>query len=136
MFSATPGWSADVKGYAFVNDDGTLRVRGKTIHLYGIHIPETSIICKTAFRPPICGTRAAVALVFKLNAGWPHCEPRETHSDRSITAVCRVDDTDLSAYLLKSGWAVATADAPIEYHTLEKIARTRRIGVWGIPIGE
>ena len=129
-------WSASIDGYAFVNEDGTLRMRGKTIRLYGIHIPETGVTCKSAFRPPLCGTRAAVALTFKLNAGWPHCEPVERHPDRSITARCHVDDTDLSAYLLKSGWAVAMPDAPIEYHALEKIARARRIGVWGIAIGE
>ena len=43
---------------------------------------------------------------------------------------------DLSAYLLERGWAVALPDASIEYQTLEKIARSRRIGIWGIAIGE
>jgi len=129
-------WSASIDGYAFVNDDGTLRMRGRTIRLYGIHVPKTGVTCKSGFRPPLCGTRAAVALTFKLNAGWPHCEPVERHSDRSITARCHVDETDLSAYLLESGWAVAMPDAPIEYQALEKIARSRRIGVWGIAIGE
>lgn len=134
--SAAAVLAGSIEGYAFVNDDGTLRIRGRTIRLFGIHIPKTNVICKEQFRPPICGRRASVALKFKLNSGWPRCEPVETHRDRSITAVCVVDDLDLGAYLLEYGWAVATPDAPIEYHTLEKIARSRRIGVWGIAIGE
>ena len=41
---------------------------------------------------------------------------------------------DLSAYLLEQGWAVALPDAPFEYQTLEKIARSRGFGVWGTPV--
>ena len=53
---------------------------------------------------------------------------------------CRVkassfsEGEDLSAYLLELGWAVALPDAPFEYQTLEKIARNRGVGVWGIPV--
>lgn len=131
-----PAFAGSLEGYAFVNDDATLRLRGKTVHLYGIHIPKTSVICKNQFRPPVCGRRAAVALRFKLNAGWPHCEIVERHRDRSVTAVCFVDGLDLSAYLLEYGWAVARPDAPIDYQALERIARSRGMGVWGFPIGE
>ncbi len=136
VFSAAAALAGSLEGYAFVNDDATLRIRGRTIRLYGIHIPKTSVICKEQFRPPICGRRASVALKFKLNSGWPRCELVERHRDRTITALCVVDGLDLSAYLLEYGWAVAVPNAPIEYHTLEKIARSRRIGVWGIAIGE
>ena len=30
----------ELTSYAFVNDDATLRIKKKTIHLYGIHIPK------------------------------------------------------------------------------------------------
>ena len=36
--------------------------------------------------------------------------------------------------LLRQGWAAALPDAPYEYKVLEKIARTRGIGIWGIPL--
>lgn len=136
VLAMTSSHAASISGYGFVNDDGTLRIRGRTIHLYGIHIPETDRICKTNFRPPRCGTRAAVALKFQLSHGWPHCEQTKRNQDRSVTAKCLVDGTDLSAYLLRYGWAVALPDAPIEYQTLEKIARSRGFGVWGIALGE
>ena len=32
------------------------------------------------------------------------------------------------------GWAVALPDSPFEYQALEKIARTRSFGVWGMPV--
>ena len=136
VFATSSPWAANIKSYAFVNQDGTLKVRGKIIHLFGIHIPKTSRICRSQFRPAQCGTRAALALEFQLSKGWVDCEPPDTNIDRSIIARCIVDDTDLSAYLLERGWAVALPDAPFEYLTLEKIARSRGMGVWGLPIGE
>lgn len=137
---ATPAVHArEISSYAFVNDDGTLRIKRKTIHLYGIHIPETGQHCRTNFRPPVCGSRAALALEFKIQS-FVRCEIMEENDDGSLVGWCRVnaskfdEGTDLSAYLLERGWAVALPDAPVEYQTLEKIAYRRGVGVWGFTI--
>ena len=89
--------------------------------------------------PRICGSRASVALEFKID-GFVSCALLERHMDNTYTGQCRVnvsafdEGDDLSAYLLQKGWAVALPDAPFEYHTLEKIARSRSFGVWGMPV--
>ena len=60
--------------------------------------------------------------------------------DGSYWGQCRVNATrfdegeDLAAYLLEKGWALALPDAPFEYQALERIARQREFGVWGIPV--
>ena len=132
-------FSETLASYAFVNEDGTLRIKRKNIHLYGIHIPATSKNCRTSQQPPICGDRAALALEFKIKS-FIRCEIINKNSDGSLTGRCFAnyssfeEGEDLSAYLLERGWAVALPDAPIEYHTLEKIARSRGMGVWGIAI--
>ena len=122
--------ATDISSYAFVEDDGTLRVDGRAIHLYGIHIPPTANSCRTNERPIRCATRAALALEFKIS-GFVHCEPIERRADGSLTALCRADGEDLSAYLLQRGWALALPDAPFEYVALERIARQNNVGVWG-----
>lgn len=137
-------WVAPLSAYeisssARVNEDGTLRIKGKTIHLYGLYIPETNRTCSKNRLPPVCGSRASVALEFKIQ-GFVRCEIMDRNSDGSLVGRCRVkashfdDGIDLSAYLLEKGWAVALPDAPFEYQTLEKIARTRQFGVWGTPV--
>jgi endonuclease YncB( thermonuclease family) len=89
--------------------------------------------------PPVCGSRASLALDFKIQ-GFVRCEIIEKNSDGSLIGWCRVnvshfdEGEDLSAYLLERGWAVALPDAPVEYQTLEKIARLRGFGVWGFQI--
>jgi len=138
-FTAAPSFAYEFSSYAIVNEDGTLRIKGKTVHLYGIYIPQTDRTCKNYQRPPVCGSRASVALEFKIN-GFVRCEVMATHDDGSVVGWCRVKSSkfdegeDLSAYLLQQGWAVALPDAPFEYQTLEKIARTRQFGVWGFPV--
>lgn len=128
-----PAGAADISSYAFVEHDGTLRVDGRTIHLYGIHIPPTEDNCRTNERPVRCTSRAAQALEFKI-AGFVRCEPTARHDDGSVTALCRADGEDLSAYLLRRGWALALPNAPFEYVALERIARQHNVGVWGIQI--
>jgi endonuclease YncB( thermonuclease family) len=125
---------AELASFAFVQADGSLRLKGRTIHLYGIHIPVTDRDCRTFQQPLTCGSRAALALDFKKGANFVHCEPTQHHSDGSLTALCRVKGEDLSAYLLERGWAVALPDAPFEYQVLEEIAKKRGFGIWGIAL--
>lgn len=129
----------EISSYARVNEDGSLRINGHTIHLSGIHIPDTNRTCDTNRLPPVCGSRAVLALEFKID-GFVRCEILSRNPDRSLNGWCRVEAShfdegeDLAAYLLKRGWAVALPDASVEYQTLEKIARTRGIGIWGFPV--
>lgn len=134
-----PAGAWEISSYAGVNEDGTLRIKGKTIRLFGIHIPDTERTCSRNRQPPVCGSRASVALEFKID-GFVRCNLLKHNPDNTYTGRCRVkasafsEGEDLSAYLLQKGWAVALPDAPFEYQTLEKIARTRGLGVWGMPV--
>ena len=125
--------------YAFVNDDGTLTIENKTVQLYGIYIPGTGLNCRSTQVPPDCGSRAVLALEFKIQS-FVRCEVMAENPDGSLTGRCFAnysnfdEGEDLSAYLLERGWAIALPDAPFEYHALERIAQSRGMGVWGIAI--
>ena len=125
---------SEISSFAFVQDDGSLKISGSLVRLYGIYIPPTDQSCYTFVRPVPCGSRASLALDFRISGAFVHCLPRATNADGSITASCTVDKEDLSAWMLQKGWAVALPEAPFEYQTLEKIAQSRGIGIWGIPI--
>ena len=125
-------------GLAFVRDDASLGVDGREVRLYGIYIPPAGEDCHAFLRPVRCGSQAKLALDFRIR-GFVHCKPMEEADGRHVTAQCRVDRNgfdegeDLSAYLIRRGWALALPDAPYEYQALEKIARHRGVGVWGVP---
>lgn len=124
----------DISSYAFINNDGTLRIRKRTIHLYGIYIPPTDRTCRGRTSPVKCAPRAVLALDFKIGANFVRCNITGKKADGSLIGMCYVDDEDLAAYLLERGWAAALPDAPVEYQILERIARNRSLGVWGIPV--
>ncbi|NND69562.1 MAG: nuclease-like protein [Halioglobus sp.] len=136
---ASAAGAYEISSYAQVNDDASLRIKNKTVHLHGIHIPDTRRTCDQHRRPVICGSRAFVALEFKID-GFVRCDLKERLQDGSYAGQCRVNATrfdegdDLAAYLLEKGWALALPDAPFEYHALERIARSREFGVWGFPV--
>ena len=128
---AMPEASAALVSYAKVRADATLLVGSRVVRLYGIYVPGREYTCRTNLRPVKCGSNAVLALDFKIR-GFVHCQQVQRHRDRSITALCRNKGVDLSAYLIERGWAVALPDGPFEYQVLERIARERNMGVWGM----
>lgn len=137
--AASAAGAADLESYAVVRDDGSLIVRGRVIYLYGIFIPDDSQFCSGTFRPATCGTRAAVALDQKISK-FVRCRPIARFDDGTLSAQCWTNYTkfsageDLAAWLLRQGLAVATPDAPFEYHALERIALANGRGVWGFQV--
>jgi endonuclease YncB( thermonuclease family) len=134
--------ASEIVSYAIVQDDGSLRVQGKTIRLFGVYMPSTGRGCRTDFSPPLCGNRAVRALKTKIR-GFVSCAPQAELSDRSLSAVCYVDGSsivdppiDLGAWLIEQGLAVAAPGAPFEYQTLERIAQVNRRGVWGFQVDQ
>ena len=132
-----PAVAAEIVSYAIVRDDATLRVRGRDIRLFGVHVVDDRPFCDTTFRPARCKTRAAVALASRIQ-GFVRCLPQTQHRDGTISAVCYVDGSsmldppiDLGAYLIREGWAVASPQAPFAYHTYQEIAKVNGRGVWG-----
>ncbi len=126
--------ASEISSYAFVQQDGSLKLAGYLVYLYGIYIPATEQACYGFIRPVPCGPRAALALDFKISGDFVHCTPRATNPDGSITANCRSGNEDLSLWMLQQGWALALPDAPFEYSAMERVARSKGVGIWGIPI--
>jgi len=139
LLNAATGIASEFSSYASVDEDGSLRVGTRKVHLYGVYIPPSGQHCRTFFSPPVCGSRATIALEFKIQ-GFVHCREKSRNRDRSVNAICHVNRTnasdgeDLGAYLIQQGWAMARPEAPFEYHALEKIARQQSAGIWGFTI--
>ncbi len=129
-----PAAATQVDGIAFVHRDGSLSVDGTRVRLFGILIPATGEDCYFFERPVPCAPRAVLALKFDIGLDFVHCRLRARAEDGTPTAVCRAGGRDLAARLLRQGWAAALPHAPDRYRILERIARERHIGIWGIPV--
>jgi endonuclease YncB( thermonuclease family) len=132
----SPAEAFEVQGHALVQNDGSLLINGRVVRLHGVYLPPTEHRCEARILPIQCAERSVLQLKFKVK-GYVYCDPRSVNSDGSLNAVCYAGRTsfdpgeDLGAFLILNGWALATPEAPFEYQALEKIARTREVGVWG-----
>ena len=131
------GWAARVlDGLALVQADGSLRVAGETVYLYGVYLPRLERTCSTFVRPPRCGA-PSVLVLNDLVEGFVRCQVVRQGRD-AVQAVCTQAGRDLfgprediAATLVQNGWALAAENAPPEYRALEALARSREVGLWG-----
>ncbi|MGZ3237935.1 MAG: hypothetical protein ACXU8A_11230, partial [Burkholderiaceae bacterium] len=52
---------SEISGLASVQEDGSIKMSGYLVHLYGIYIPPTEQTCYVFIRPAPCGTRSSLA---------------------------------------------------------------------------
>jgi endonuclease YncB( thermonuclease family) len=137
LLAALPcaAWPETLHSYALINDDASLVVQNRVVHLAGVYVPTTRTSCIDAPRPG-CRTRAAAALEFRIQ-GFVQCDILGRRSDGSRFGVCYVGRSsfdpgvDLGAYLIERGWALAGEGAPYEYRAVEDLARAQSAGIWG-----
>jgi len=116
-----------LRGPAQVIDAGTLRVGARKVSLFGIAAPEADATCADAQdRPYPCGRDAARALADRIGGAAVACEPRGDAS----TALCRVGDADLGAWMVAQGLALPDRDVAPDYAPAADRAWGRRIGLW------
>lgn len=73
---------------------------------------------------------AAQALAERIGDASVTCEPRAASEEGAATALCRVGDEDLGAWMVGRGYAVAMRQDPHPYAEAGARARGRRLGLW------
>jgi endonuclease YncB( thermonuclease family) len=133
--AALPARAQVLESYAIVQEDSSLWIRGRNVRLYGVVVPPAGRICRTSISPVRCGSRAMLALDFRIQ-GFVRCEVVSRNADRSVDGICTHDGVDLAAWMVRNGWALTRRDAPDEYVVLERLARARKAGLWGFPVDD
>ena len=125
-----------IDGLAIVQADGSLRLGGETVWLYGTEIPLLVRTCTSVVRPPRCGDRSVLVLANMID-GFVRCEiirRRGSAYEGFCTQAGRDlfgPRDDIAAQLILRGWALAADDAPSRYRAYEAIAQSRDAGLWG-----
>jgi endonuclease YncB( thermonuclease family) len=135
--AAPDGRTAEVvDGLATVQGDGSLRVGGQTVRLYGAYLPDTDPACRSLTRSGRCSSRAVRALQGKVS-GFVRCGIVRRNGG-VLEGTCTVPGPadrlgageDLAAWLIEGGWAMAAPGAPGRYFALEALAHSRGAGLW------
>ena len=126
-----PDDNARVFENTLVLRDGSLRSGSTTIQLYGIKLPDRKKLCTTQSGARwACGTSAYVALRNLVQSQTIRCTiRRETNNE--VLATCKVQQTDVSAWLLQQGWAELTSDTKEKFY-VDAFAngKAKSTGLW------
>ncbi|MEH6648069.1 thermonuclease family protein [Sulfitobacter sp.] len=131
LFAPMPANAETITGVTSVIDGDTIEVWGQRIRLHDIDAPESRQLCiradGTSWR---CGQQAALALSDRIGRQQVSCPVRDTDRFGRAIAVCVQDGSDLNAWVVQQGWAVAYCQYSRGYIPAEEDARRSRRNVW------
>ncbi|MBK1669306.1 hypothetical protein CKO28_14810 [Rhodovibrio sodomensis] len=127
---ASPSAAQSVTGRASVTDGDTLEIRDVDIRLHGIDAPESAQTCVAGGQRWPCGRRSANALDAKIDRRTVRCEGRDRDRYGRLIAVCYLGSTDLNAWLVRHGWALAYRRYSRDYVPEERRAEADQAGIW------
>lgn len=121
-----------IVGQASVIDGDTIEIHGVRIRLEGIDAPESRQTCKSKGGDEVfrCGQRAAFYLADMLGEHTVSCTESGKDRYKRTLAHCSVQGQDVSAAMVKAGWALAFVRYSKEYVTQEDEARADGAGMW------
>jgi endonuclease YncB( thermonuclease family) len=123
--------SDHIVGVATVTDGDTIKIHDQRIRLHGIDAPESAQECRRSDGSRwSCGQQAALALQDLIDRRPVTCARQNTDRYRRIVAKCSVGDTDINAWLVTNGWAVAYRRYSSDYVGAETMARASGLGIW------
>ncbi len=122
---------ADFSSYAIVRTDGSMSIAGRVVRLQGIWLPTDDYACAVNERPPRCPSRPVMNLTSKIGAEFVRCQELGYDAAGAVLGRCSVLGEDLGGWMVRNGWAMAGPDAPMEYLQWERLAESRRLGIWG-----
>ncbi|NKB58197.1 MAG: thermonuclease family protein [Alphaproteobacteria bacterium] len=107
-----------------------LVVHGERVRLFGIDAPHPEQTCTRDGRPYPCGAEAIAALTELIGLVEVTCRKEWYGANGQPIGVCTVGSTDVGAWMVSEGWALADREASTLYAGQEKDAKAARKGLW------
>ncbi|WPZ34372.1 thermonuclease family protein [Thalassobaculum sp. OXR-137] len=122
-----------IKGRPSVTSGDTLSIGRDTVRLSGIDAPEVDQYCENEFgRPYQCGIQAMDALRELVGRNDVVCVKEGADEDGRMVGTCYSGDMNLNTRMVRTGWAVALPEERPDYAPLEKMAKSEKVGIWGL----
>ena len=128
-----------VTGYAKVTDGDTIKIDTFKIRLDGIDAPEKKQKCKrpnftifmfTFYEDYSCGQKSTEALIKKINDQKITCKIFDVDYFKRLIGECYKRKTNLNAWLVSNGHAVAFRKYSKKYVSEEILAKQEKKGMW------
>ena len=111
-----------------VVDGDSLEIGSSRIRLTGIDAPEYLQQCKRKNKKLPCGKQATEHLKKLTNNKTVRCVVHQKDRYDRFLCTCYVDELDLNAEMIRSGFAITYLDSP--YAAEQAEAKTKKRGIW------
>lgn len=132
LVGATLAWTPLAVSADQIFDGDSLEIEGQRTRLHGIDAFELSQTClDRRGKPWRCGVAAKAALATQVDGHALRCVVLDEDRDGWYVSSCVAPDgTDLAAYMVRAGLALARPDGSDDYADEQAEARRRRAGAW------
>ena len=128
-----------ISGIAEVTDGDTIRIEGKKIRFFGIDAPEKKQQCKKPWltisfisfsKDYPCGQISTDKLKKKINNKLLICKWTNKDRYKRYIAECFKDKTNINAWMVRNGYAVAYRKYSKKFVSQEIFAKKEKLGLW------
>jgi endonuclease YncB( thermonuclease family) len=132
-----PTSAAEITGVPRIVDGDTVEIGQTKVRLSGIDAPETDQICLDAKGERwACGIAARDQLTKHSGGQAWECETTGTDRYGRSLGNCFVEGEDVSAWMVRSGWALSFVRYSHAYDADEVAARDAHAGLWRLGTGD
>jgi endonuclease YncB( thermonuclease family) len=129
--TALPVFASEITGIPRIVDGDTVEIGQTKIRLSGIDAPETDQICLDVKAEKwACGIVARDKLIRHSNGQAWECTTTGTDQYSRSLANCFIEGEDVSAWMVRSGWALSFVRYSHAYDADEAAARDAGAGLW------
>ncbi len=128
-----------ISGIARVTDGDTIKINKKKIRLMGIDAPEKKQTCKKTWlsisfisfeKNYPCGQISTNKLKRKINNKYIICNYTEKDRYQRYIAECFINKTNINAWMVRNGQAVAYKKYSKKFISQENFAKNDKLGLW------
>ncbi len=120
-----------VVGSGTAVEGDVLSLNGQVVKLWGVDAPDLGQTCRDKRGQDYdCATQAKNMLQQLVGQNQIICYIRGKDSHGQQVGTCGINDLDLAALQVRSGWAMAYQDLSPQYVELEALAQSRFRGLW------
>ena len=125
--------SKTIYGKAKTIDGDTIHIGNNKIRLHAIDAPEIKQKCTKEYKKWNCGLESKKFLKYLIGNNQIQCKTNGKDRYNRYIGVCYINDIDINSEMVINGWAIAYRYYSLDYVKEEKIARSKKAGIW---IGE
>ncbi len=119
-----------IYGKAKIIDGDTIHIGNNKIRLHAIDAPETKQKCSKNGQEWNCGLESTIFLKDLIGNDLIQCNTKGKDRYNRYIGVCYKNKIDLNSQMVINGWAIAYRYYSLDYIEEEKIAKSKKAGIW------